>query len=162
MASAKCVLWLTGDNGSERDALARALESQLKTKNYQAGVLDAAHLSSGQPEINDLLIRDDVLIVVSATAPPSALSEQVAGNNNVLIEVLIRPPAAAGGEVPVEASSRIVVDAGADKLQGNVELIVARLEDVCMKQGGNSATANDYTEDDEEIVRRRLEDLGYI
>ncbi len=189
MASAKCVLWLTGENGSGNDGLARALESQLKAKAYLVGVFDATHLPSRQPEssgqelekqsdarlvngINDLLMRDDVVIVAADAAPPSGLSEQVGRNTNIFIEVFIHLPAEAcseedthqrrNGEVPVEDASRIVMDAGADTLQGNVELIITRLEDVCMKQGGRSETSNDYSEEDEEIVRRRLEDLGYI
>jgi hypothetical protein len=122
--------------------------------------------------LNDLLVRDDVVIVAADAAPPSGLSEQVGRNTNVLIEVFLRPSLAAGGgdngngshsrEVPVEAASRIVMDAGADMLQGNVELIIARLEDVCRKPGGGEAASSDYSEDDEEIIRRRLEDLGYI
>ena len=185
MAEAKCVLWLTAASGSVEATLARRVEAESKAKGYSVEVLDAVNAyprPDGKPDdadagacgarltndINELLARNSVVVVNAQTPPPRVAREEASRRACPLIEVRARNYSAgheAGDAGGTARGDEVVPDVillnDTDTLEEVVRQVIAKLQAV----GAATAPApsqDGYSAEEEEEIRRRLEDLGYI
>jgi hypothetical protein len=185
MAEAKCVLWLTGASGSVDAMLARRVEAESKAKGYSVGVLDAAGansrprgefdgtaVESGDTplanDIDELLARNSLVVVNAQSPPPLAAREEVGRRACMLIEVRARDYSGeresgdAGG--PARASETmpdVITLNDTDTAEEVVQKVIARLQAASAHEVAVPAQ-DGYNAEEEEEIRRRLEDLGYI
>jgi len=186
MAEAKCVLWLTGASGSVEAMLARRVEAESKARGYSVGVLDAAGantrlrgefdgtgavVAGGTPlanDIDELLARNSLVVVNAEAPPPLAAREEVGRRACLLIEVRARDYS--GEREPVDAcvparGSEVTPDVitlnDTDTAEEVVQQVIARLQAASAHEVAVPAQ-DGYNAEEEEEIRRRLEDLGYI
>ena len=185
MAEAKCVLWLTAASDSGEATFARRVEAESKARGYGAEVIDAAsayprpdgefdNTDGGDGgarlmnDINEFLERNSVVVVNAQTLPPRVVRDEVSRRAGLLIEVRVRN--SSGGHEAVDAGGPARGDqAATDMSMSNdaetpeevVRRVIAGLE---AAGGGRVAAPSEdgYNAEEEEEIRRRLEDLGYI
>jgi len=161
MAQSGFTLRLTGQGSEEREALARLLETQLRSRGYGVSV-SAEEGDAG------------VYRIEAAPAAPSSHGEVTPQRDGACVEVHIvgSPQAAAAEGAQAESASsdekgagvetpasRVVVHAGGEDRELSAARVMAALEE---SQLLARPEATGYTQEDEEEVRRRLEALGYV
>jgi adenylyl-sulfate kinase len=131
-----------------------------------------------------LLARNGVVAVGAAISPYRAIRDEVRGWHDRFVEVYVKAPVdvlkdrdvkgmykkALAGEIkhftgvddPYEApeNPEVIVETDKESVEESVTKIIRTLE--LMSYIPGSGTAGDYSEQEEEEIKARLKDLGYI
>jgi adenylylsulfate kinase-like enzyme len=168
------ILWITGRPGSGKTALARAVEGALLERGGRAEVLDerdfgvllapdgtdADAVARRLALVAGLLARNGVAALVAAHSPSRATREEFRANaESAFIEAFCDGDETGRGAYEPPAAPEIIVDHrhdAPDDACARVLLTLERLGLVPKLPGGA------YTPEEEEEVRRRLKDLGYV
>jgi len=160
-------LWVIGPSSSDNDALARTVEGDLLERGMRVEVLDAAATSSvvagaeGAAFIAALLTRNDVVCVCSYPVPANAVREENRKKIGRYVEVLVKNPESADDASFEEPEKPEVVCDLAEI--GEEEALVQILKTLeILGFIPPSDLDDEYSEEDEDKIRQRLQDLGYI
>jgi hypothetical protein len=141
MMETKCVLWLTAEAGADAPAFASRVAREAQAKGYDTALLptEGSGEESGLAnDVSELLARHR-LVIVQATLPlPRDLRERVESNAVRLVEADARSS---------EDEVLRQVFAGMEETEAGAQA---------------PPDSGSYDEDEEEVIRRRLEDLGYL
>ena len=131
----------------------------------------------------DLLTRNDVIAIAAAISPYKEIRNEVRQQIGSFVEVYVRCPIdvlsgrdvkglykrALAGEIkhftgvddPYEEplTAEITVDTNQEAPEASAAKIISRLEELELIPGNERS---DYSEEDQEEIRRRLEALGYV
>lgn len=190
MASRGFTLWLTGLPGAAKTTIAQITADELKRRGSKVETLDdeiiGANLSSSVGDTQDdaatlrrigfvceLLARNEVIILVTVNSQGRRMVEGLRRNLQPLVEVEIEGP----GQMAADGESRSAVDADdIDEQLPSPEIVVqadvatpeqcaahilSKLEDLELIARLHPQNES-YDAEDEEVIRRRLESLGYL
>lgn len=186
MAEAKCVLWLTEKAGAGETALAGRIATEAKARGYDTAMLSVTDQLVQDPvystqakerdgvtrlasDLGQLLAQHRVVIVQANLPPPRNLSDQMGRHAGRLVEVRVR---SSSGEIerseigredglPDEGATNVLLVSD-DALEDVMTRIVAQLEEAETGAAVAMQATGGYNEEEEEQIRRRLEDLGYL
>ena len=171
-------VWITGPSGAGKTALARAVEGALLERGCAAEVLDDGELRAAlAPDLGDeprdqdalarrlslvagVLARNGVAALVAARSPWQATRDELrARAETPFVEVFCDAGDPQGGAHELPAEPEVAVDRRRDTPDAACARVLLTLErlDLIPKVPGGA-----YTAAEEEEVRRRLKDLGYV
>lgn len=182
-------VWFTGQSETGKSTLAGLLAKKLKNYGHDVEVLDEKTLFSGSPPpscwggqdiervavLCRLLNRNHVVAVVVETTATRKNSEAVGTQVKHFIEVCLDGPPESTSRSDATQSSQtvhqtspaaahvVVVVTGKDDAQESVYTVLSKLSElnyIIQRHGDTQATA--YTRDEEELMKQRLSDLGYL
>lgn len=173
------VLWFTGVTLHNMKEIARLIETRLLEVGANVELLDAESMKeklfnnfSGEQVDSDaaarfaaftaqLLSRNGVISIVACHAPAREIMDQARQEVDDFIEVYLKSQKESSFEGKFEAPHKAEVEINID---------VAGIEEACNQVLKTlevldlvpSLTGGEYSENEEEEVKRRLQDLGYI
>jgi len=160
-------LWVIGPSVSNNESLARAVEGDLLERGVRVERLDAGSIGSfvessqGVAFVANLLTRNDVVCICSTPAPKSAERQA----NRKLIGRYVEAYAKsseAEGEISFEEPDKpeVVCDLIQESEEESMTQILKTLEILGFIPP--SDFDDEYSDEDEDKIRQRLQDLGYI
>ena len=163
MAISGVTVLITGQDSADRAALIKALYEELKLRGRKVEVLDDSAV------IAERHSEADVIALVEGDEPGASSSDlRRAPGTLVEVEVVrmsqseaeIEPASPdSSGAAPRTTEGVLQVDAAS--LEQSVARILSRLEELAAL-AAPASQAEAYDSEDEEIIRRRLESLGYL
>lgn len=171
-------LWLAGVPGADKKTLARLLKTELRERGLRVEVLDADVIRQdleGSPGLSPAdgndhmpalasacgrLAREGAACILVTPLPSPAAREAARVEIGTLFEVLVAPaPDARPVGVPMRVEFAVQTDR--ESPEEGARRILRSLEErgYLPRVAGVEAT---YSEEEEAVVRQRLEDLGYL
>jgi len=189
MASTGFTLWLTGLPSAVKTTITQLIADELKRRGSKVQTLDEeilrANLKSrlnSTPDdmrhiglVYELALRNEAIILATVNSMSSTTLDDLRHNLQPVIEVEIRESnqRASGketgnalgldsiGEQLISPKPKIVVEADVVPPEKSVAHILSKLEDLGLID--RPAPKDDsYDPEDETVIRRRLESLGYL
>jgi energy-coupling factor transporter ATP-binding protein EcfA2 len=176
MSGTGYILWLTGPRGTGKTAIARAVEGVLLERGCAVEVLDEREFAPlVWPELGDtadarddrarrigvfarLLARNGIGAIVACVSPRRSVRDEArAASESLFLEVRVGGAGDADHEPPL--APEVVVPEGTDPAAAVARILIV-LEGLGLVP--KVAGAAEYAADEEEEVKKRLKDLGYI
>lgn len=173
------VLWFTGIALQEMTEMARLIETRLLEvganvelldseslgerlfKADHAGHIDGIALAKVAAFAAELLSRNGIISIVNCDASDKAIRQQVRSEVEDFVEVYLKSHKESSHGENFEAPSRPEVEIDIDHV--NIETACNQVLKTLEVLGlVSNLTDQDYSEDEEEEVKKRLQDLGYI
>lgn len=170
------VLWFTGGADSGRIELAECVEETLLERGMDLELLDddmmkddfgegLADDRAGQDilvkragAIANMLSRNGVPIVIAMDAPFNTQREEIRGLVGNFVEVYCKSAKDEGIEAPEKPE--ILIDADEESSEDGCKKIIHTL--TLLNYLGAGDGDSEYSADEEEKIKKRLKDLGYI
>lgn len=165
-----CTVWFTGVPGSGKTALARAVEGELLERGMKVEVLDEKEIpsSGSDPAASllwmslccQLLTRNDVVAIGAFISPCRKTRDEARKLIGRFVEVYCRKSGEASVSYEVPDKPEVVCDTDKETVAQGASKILKTLEILGFVPV--SEAEEDYSEEDEDKIRQRLQDLGYI
>ncbi|MCI4625056.1 MAG: adenylyl-sulfate kinase [Candidatus Magnetoovum sp. WYHC-5] len=175
------VIWLTGFYCEGKGLLAKAVEEALLERglkvelvnecmlregfceNMQTTTIDAVSLDKKAAFIAGLLLRNGIVTVVELLSPDKLLRDSMRKQIRDFIEVYVRCPADLVGDkvanYEVPEKPEVIIDTQTEDAQVGTRKIIKTLEALHYVM---VVDYNDYSDDEADEIKNRLESLGYL
>jgi hypothetical protein len=159
------VLWFTGDaSNSNLTEIVDAVQSHLRTRGLEA--LTARNEGGSDAHLLNLmgqqLAPNKALEVISDASPGAELREEMCRRASALVEVQFNAEGGARRQEEVEAQGHaFTLPLASGTVEESAGRIMRELEELNLIAAARTESTG-YSQDDEEDIRRRLEDLGYL
>lgn len=173
------VLWFTGVVLDDMTEIARLIEGRLLEIGGKVELLDPENIEenlcgrtgSGDVDpaarirsvafVSELLSRNGIVSIVSCEAPLREMRDQVREALGDFVEVYVKSQKENSYEGRFEAPHKTEVELNMDETD-NEAACIHILKTLQVLGFIPDLTGQEYSEDEEEEVKKRLEDLGYI
>ena len=160
-------LWVTGPSHSDSDALAKSVEGELLERGMRVELLDRETVGTfvsgaeGVAWMANLLTRNDVVCISSYPVPSKAVRDKNRKKIGRYVEVFVQCRQGTG-DTSFEEPDKPEVICGVE--QDNEEEALRQVLKTLEILGfiPPSDLDDEYSEEEEDKVRQRLQDLGYI
>ena len=182
MENAFCI-WLNGTSGSGKTTLAGLLAHELAQAGFSAEALDEEairrnlSMSNEMPDAQvvkfaaymaETLVKHGVAAVVSVCCPDDSIRKDNRNRIGRFVEIFLDCPeeiasdrshAEPGDPIQKTDTADIIVPTGGESPQDSLQRILAGLQMLGMLQ---PLGEQGYSDDEAELIKKRLSDLGYM